>query len=358
MKKLLLSLVALASFTFANAQLDNGCKAKDFTFTALNNSGQVVNLYSWLDSGKYVFLDVSATWCSPCWNYHNTHALKDLFTTHGPGTPSNDVRVVFVEGDGTTDDSKMSGGAGSQGNWLLNSPYPMCNPATALANSFNDDYEVGYFPTIYMICPDRTVKEVGQLTAAQLYAEVSPTPACAPKINVDVTPVTASGKLFSCTGSFSFDLTIKNRGFNTLTNATINLKNGATTLGTQAWTGSLATYDVSGTITVTAPSVPAGVDSLVIEVIAAGDQITTNDKITVYIDNYTTPTASAVPYNENMDAGVKMPTKFGFADIPSMSMFGFYDGIAGATKLKGVTGSDTKGVFVNFFNQPKGQSEV
>ena len=61
MKKILFSAIALCSFMTMKAQLNDGMKAKDFTFNALNNNGQLVNLYSWLDSGKYVFLDVSAT---------------------------------------------------------------------------------------------------------------------------------------------------------------------------------------------------------------------------------------------------------------------------------------------------------
>ena len=69
MKKFLLSVIALVGFYSANAQLNDGCKAENFTFTALNNNNQVCNLYAWLDSGYVVILDVSATWCGPCWTF-------------------------------------------------------------------------------------------------------------------------------------------------------------------------------------------------------------------------------------------------------------------------------------------------
>jgi hypothetical protein len=356
MKKLLFSILAAFSFSASQAQLDPGCKAVDFTFTALNNNGQLVNLYSWLDSGKYVILDVSATWCGPCWNYHNTHAMKDLYTQYGPGTAQNLVRCVFVEGDGTTGDNLMSGGAGSQGNWLSGTPYPMCNPAQAAADQFNNDYEIGYFPTVYLICPDRTVKEVGQMTAAQLWAEINPTPQCAAKINVDATPVSVTGKLISCTGTFAIDLTLKNRGFNALTACTITAKNGATVVGTQNWSGNLSTYQTANT-TLNLTGVN-NYDSLVIEVTAAGDQIPANNSFTLYIDNYTAANASTLPYNENMDGGTKMPAKLGFENVGAMNMFGFYDGINGTTKLKGANGSDTKGVFVNFYNTQSGTNAI
>jgi len=358
MKKLLFSALALFSFMTMKAQLNDGMKAKDFTFNALNNNGQLVNLYSWLDSGKYVFLDVSATWCGPCWNYHQTHALDDLYTQHGPGSVSNDVRVVWVDGDGTTTDAQMAGATGSQGNWLLNTLFPMCNPANPLAGTFNDDYEIGYFPTIYMICPDRTVKLVGQQTVAQLYANVSPTPTCAAKINVDVAPVTFDGKLISCTGNFSFNVTIKNRGFNNLTGATINVKNGTTVLSTIPWTGNLTTYQTSATIPVNLTGVPANIDSLIFETIATGDQIIDNNTIVVKIDNYSTPTAAVLPFTQNFDAETKMPNRFGFTDVTSQSKFGFYDGIAGTTKLMGAGGANTKAIFVNFYNVASGGTGI
>jgi hypothetical protein len=226
MKKTLLLLISVFSFAFAKAQLDDGCKAVDFTFTALNNNNQVVNLYSWLDSNYYVILDVSATWCGPCWSYHNTNALKDVYNQYGLGTAQNKVRVVFVEGDVSTPDAAMSGGSGSQGNWLLNTPYPMCNPTSAQMGSFLDDYEIGFFPTVYLICPDKTVKLIGQMSAADIWAQINPTPQCAPKINVDVVPWSFNGDYFSCDNKIEVKIDIRNRGFNNLTNATVNLKQG------------------------------------------------------------------------------------------------------------------------------------
>lgn len=359
MKKLLLSALALIGAVSMKAQLSDGMKAQDFTFTALNNNSQVVNLYSMLDSGKYVFLDVSATWCGPCWSYHNTHALEDLYTQHGPGTTSNDIRVIWVDGDGATTDADMNGtGTNTQGNWLTGVNFPMCNPASALVNPFNDNYEIGYFPTIYMICPDRTVKEVGQLTAAQLYAEVSPTAQCPAKINVDVAPITFTGKLISCDGNYSFVTTIKNRGFNNLTNATINVKNGATTLLSTPWTGNLTTYQTSGNINLNLTGVPSNVDSLTIEVLTTGDQIADNNNIVVYIDNYSQPNAQSIPFTQNFDSDTKLPSRFGYADVAAMSKFGFYDGINGTTKLTGSNGNNTKALFVNFYNTAAGNNGI
>ena len=63
MKKQLLAFVVAAImgvFTTANAQMTAGCIAPDFVATDIN--GTQWSLYDILDSGKPVYIDVSATW--------------------------------------------------------------------------------------------------------------------------------------------------------------------------------------------------------------------------------------------------------------------------------------------------------
>ena len=54
-------------------------------------------------------MDISATWCPPCWSYHQGGALEDLWVNHGPaGAPgvsantTDDVVVLWFEGDAST----------------------------------------------------------------------------------------------------------------------------------------------------------------------------------------------------------------------------------------------------------------
>ena len=77
MRRLLLLCLVFFSLNYAKAQLVNGSIAPDWTLTDIN--GTTHNLYNYLDNGYTVFIDFSAVWCAPCWAYHNSGALEDLY---------------------------------------------------------------------------------------------------------------------------------------------------------------------------------------------------------------------------------------------------------------------------------------
>ena len=354
MKKFIFAFFIALSFmsVTSQAQLITGRKAPDFTVTALNCNSQVVNLYAWLDSNKYVFVDVSATWCGPCWAYHNTKALETLFTEHGPGTTTDDVRVLFIEGDASTTDADMAGtGSNTQGNWLNGTLYPMCNPVSPLVNTIGADYEIKYFPTVYMICPDRTVRELTQPSAATMYSYITDI-GCPEKITIDPAFSTIAGKLISANGDFSFNYTFKNRGFDTLKAATITVSDGTNILNTTPWTGSVATFgEVLKTIEL--KSVSVLVNKLCFEIIADGDQVSTNNYDTVSVNTYAPENALSLPYTLDFSSVSGFPVKFGYNDVGSLGKFGFIDGINGTTKVVGPSGSNIKSMFIPFFNLSK-----
>jgi len=165
-KLLLLILFFVAGLQMAQAQIPDGSIAPDFTGVDIN--GESHNLYSLLNAGKHVYIDVSATWCGPCWNYHNSHAFRDLWETHGPpGT--DEAFVMYIEGDAATNTACLYGPSGcvggTQGDWVTGTPYPIIDDA-----SIAGLYQIAYYPTIFYVCPyDKKVYEAGQLSATALW---------------------------------------------------------------------------------------------------------------------------------------------------------------------------------------------
>ncbi len=142
--------------TSSFAQIQDGATAPDFTFTDIN--GTVQNLYSYLNQGKHVAIDVSATWCQPCWNYHNLKVMDSLYDLHdNPG--DNTWKILFMEADGSTDSADLYGlTTNSKGNWVQDNDYIILNPPTGIALSeLQNGYELSYYPTFLMICPNKKV---------------------------------------------------------------------------------------------------------------------------------------------------------------------------------------------------------
>ena len=251
MKKLLLILFLCFS-TISKGQLADGSIAPDWTLTDVN--GTAHNLYNYLDGGYTIFLDFSAVWCGPCWSYHTSGALEDLYMNHGPaGFPNvsanttDDVMVFFIEGDANPMACLQGTGCGTQGDWITGTPYPIfCTDGTVNNDNTKNLYAIGYWPTIYMICPDRTLIEAGQ--SSNPYSLVSCNPAAT--YNNDPRVMSYSAASVQCNGTLAPVVTIMNNGINNLTSLDITVDvTGATTFNTTVpWTGNLNTYQSTNVV--------------------------------------------------------------------------------------------------------------
>lgn len=238
MKKLLLPVIALglsALGNMASAQIADGSQAPDFTATDLN--GNTHTLSNYLNAGKTVIIDVSATWCGPCWNYHNSHALRDIYEAYGPNG-SDEVMVFFVEGDGSTTLADLNGtGSSTQGNWVEGTPYPILDNA-GIANA----YQIAYFPTIFRICPDGLVYEIGQKTAQQIVADISSACGSSAITGVQNHAQVEGEEIALCSTSASPEASFVNYGTNAVTSATLTLKENGSAVATAPFSGNVAQF--------------------------------------------------------------------------------------------------------------------
>ena len=147
MKKLALLATFGVATLAASAQFGT---APDFNVTDLD--GNTHQLYAdILDQGLIAVVDVSATWCPPCWSLHDSHALQDLHEAYGPdGT--NQLRVIFYEADAATTLADVQGtGGNTQGDWTDGVTYPIINESP-LTLDLNIWAPLG-FPTVNVIRP-------------------------------------------------------------------------------------------------------------------------------------------------------------------------------------------------------------
>ncbi len=317
MKKIFTLFAAVMFALVSYAQLPDGSIAPDFHLYEINKStgtmitDQTINLYDMLNDYKTVYIDVSATTCGPCYGFHQGGTLESLYENYGPNSTVNDTRVLFVEG-ATTGNSwaAINGSAGDDywdcthvyGSTTQLVPYPVIplrlSPNySSNYNSFHNGYNISYFPTIYMICPNRMVfnMENSYSDASTEYHDYSLS--VCPEINHQndayIVPGQYSGGAYYCEYSFTPVITVQNVGSANMTSATFRLTHG-TDVQDIPWTGNLAQYATTQVTLAPVTGTESGTQTFQVEVLNVNGVADEGSVRNIHTETYNAQVSSQV----------------------------------------------------------------
>ncbi len=285
MKNSLLALLLCVGGFASQAQIADYSFAENLVATTYH--GEPYNLHEVLDSGYTVIVDVMATWCPPCWSWHEAEYFKRLDEQYGPNG-TNELRVLMVESDSRTPENLLgmaanggSAGTTSLGDWTAGVNYAIVND-----DDFGDDYEIAYYPTVYAISPNRMVVEIGRhtdLTVYQDYAQNDPGTATQ---SPNTFALAYTGETSACGSDATASVRFQNLSLQPLNSVTLRVldENGGVVLE-NTLNETFQPYEIRDVVigAVPAAAYETSVLNATIEVVGAGDTDPSDNLVTATI---------------------------------------------------------------------------
>ena len=301
-----LSLTVILSIFFMNK-----CNAQTWTANDMNGVPyDLANFTNNIPSTKAVVVDISAHWCGPCWSWHESGIMEELYHDFGPNG-TDEFMVFFIDGDAGSSVSLLNGGSGSVGNWVTGTPYPLIGP-NGQGASVASNYSFTGYPTLFLHCGIITAPEINRNEKWLFWNDVLNCSYAFVWQNDDATLLLHHGMKI-CTNGNEPDVEIYNASaYVNLTSATLELRDPSGTLvHTQQWQGSLQPFGRTvATINylITTPGtwtakvvLPNGVtdtrpngDEENIEVIASQTNVHTDIMVNIVTDQYGSETTWSI----------------------------------------------------------------
>jgi len=324
-------LCVVSFMTILSIFLINKCQAQTWTATDMNGVSYDLSNYT----NKATLVDISAHWCGPCWSWHTGGVMEELYHDFGPdGT--DEFMVFFIDGDAGSSVSLLNGGSGSQGNWVIGTPYPLIGP-NGQGSSVASNYNFPGYPTLFLHCGTGIAPEIQRNEKWVFWNEVVNCSQSFQWQNDDATLLLHHGMKI-CTDGNEPDVEIYNASaYVNLNSATLELRDPSGTLvHTQQWQGNLQPFNYTTTTinySITTPGIwtakvvlPNGVtdtrpngDEENIEVIAPLTNVHTDITVNIVTDAYGSETTWSIsddfttymnggPYNNLTSAGTTQQT--------------------------------------------------